>query len=235
VFLLWLVTSATAQQRDEELDRYSDQARQALAAKEWDKAARALEHLAQLAPSVAEVQANLGLALFFEGRAGEALAAFDRARKLNPALAQVGVMAALCKVELGRNRESVAILATAFEHPTDEDTGRLIGLHLQRSYVELNEFDKAQATGEELLKRYPNDPEILYQVSHLHADRSYRLMKQLMQAAPDSYWVHLAHAQVQESLGRYDLAQQEYRKAIELNPAVPGAHYGISVSIRRGC
>src|SRR5262249_10646205 len=158
-----------------DLDHYSDQARQALAAKEWEKAARALEHLAQLAPSVAEVQANLGLALFFEGRSGDALAAFDRAGKLNTALPQVGLMAGLCPAELGRYREAVMILAPAFEHPTDEEMGRLIGLHLQRSYAELKEFDKAQATGEELLKRYPKDPEILYQVSHLHADRSYWL------------------------------------------------------------
>jgi tetratricopeptide (TPR) repeat protein len=234
VFLLCLVTGVTAQQRASELDRYSDQASEALAAKEWRKAAQALEHLALLAPSVAEVQGNLGLALFFEGRAADALTAFDRARKLNPALPQVAVMAGLCKAELGRYREAVEVLAPAFAHPPDKEIGRLIGLHLERSYGELKELDKAQATGEELLKRYPNDPEILYQVSRLHADRSYRLMTQLMRAAPDSCWVHLANAQVQESLGRYDLAQQEYRKAIELNPAVPGAHYSLGRAILNG-
>jgi tetratricopeptide (TPR) repeat protein len=95
----------------------------------------------------------------------------------------------------------------------------------------LKQFDKALAAGEELLKRYPNDPEVLFQVSRLHADRSYSLMKQLMQEAPDSYWVHLANAQVQESLQRYDLAQQEYRKAIELNPGAPGAHVGLGRAI----
>ena len=234
MLLLSLAASVTAQQRDADLDRYSDQARQALAAKQWSKAARALEHLAQMAPSVAEVQANLGLALFFEGHAAEALAAFDRARKLNPALPQVEVMAGLSKAELGRYSEAIAILAPAFEHPADEETGRLIGLHLQRCYAELKEFDKAQATGEELLKRFPQDPEILYQVSRLHARRSYGLMKELIRAAPDSCWVHLANAQVQESLGRYDLAGQEYRKAIEKNASVPGAHYGLGRAILNG-
>ena len=68
-------------------------------------------------------------------------------------------------------------------------------------------------------------------VSRLHADRSYSLMKQLLHAAPDSYWVHLANAQVQESLQRYDLAQQEYRKVIELNPNSPGAHVGLGRAI----
>jgi len=231
VFLLSCVLSGAAPQQDADLARYSDQARDALASKKWDDAVKALQHLAQLAPSVPEVQANLGMALFFEGRATEALAAFDRARKLNPAMPQVELMVGLCQAELGRYREAVAILAPAFEHPPDADTGRLIALHLARSYTELRQFDKALATGEELLKRYPDDPEALFQVSRLHADRSFRLMKQLMQAAPDSYWVHLANAQVQESLQRYDVAQQEYRKAIELNPNAQGAHVGLGRAI----
>jgi tetratricopeptide (TPR) repeat protein len=233
VFIL-LAAAASAAQRDGDLARYSDQARAALASKKWDEAVKALEHLAQLAPSVPEVQANLGMALFFEGRATEALAAFDRARKLNPAIPHVELMVALCQAELGRHREAVAVLTPAFDHPPDAEMGRLIGLHLARSYSELRQFDKAQAAGEELLKRYPDDAEVLFQVSRLHADRSYTLMKQLMRAAPDSYWVHLANAQVQESLQRYDLAQQEYRKAIELNPNAPGAHVGLGRAILNG-
>jgi len=231
VFLLSCVLGGAAQEQDAEMARYSDQAPEALASKKWDEAAKALQHLAQLAPSVPEVQANLGMALFFEGRASEALAAFDRARTLNPAMPQVKLMVGLCQAELGQYREAVAVLAPAFEHPPDADTGRLIGLHLARSYNELKQFDKALAAGEELLKRYPNDTEVLFQVSRLHADRSYSLMKQLMQAAPDSYWVHLANAQVQQSLQRYDVAQQEYRKAIELNPNAPGAHVGLGRAI----
>jgi len=43
--------------------------------------------------------------------------------------------------------------------------------------------------------------------------------------------VHLANAQVQESLQRYDVAQQEYRKAIALNPNAPGAHVGLGRAI----
>ena len=230
VFVL-LAAAGSAAQRDADLARYSDQAREALASKKWDEAVNALNHLAQLAPAVPEVQANLGMALFFKGRATEALAAFDRARKLNPAIPQVDLMVALCQAELGRHREAVAVLAPAFEHPPDAEMGRLIGLHLTRSYTELRQSDKALEAGEELLRRYPDDAEVLFQVSRLHADRSYSLMKQLLRVAPDSYWVHLANAQVQESLQRYDLAQQEYRKAIELNANAAGAHVGLGRAI----
>jgi len=234
LLLLLSFTSVTAQQRDTDLDRYSDQARQALSAKKWSEAAAALEHLAALAPTVPQVQANLGMALFFEGKAGDALTAFEKARKLNPALPQVDVMIGVCQAELGRYREAVQILAPAFTQPADEETTRLVGLHLEKSYAELKQYEQAEATGEQLLKRYPKDPEILFQVSRLHADRSYQLMRQLLDAAPDSYWVHLAQAQVHESLGRYDLAQKEYRKVIAVKANAPGAHSGLGRAILNG-
>ena len=44
--------------------------------------------------------------------------------------------------------------------------------------------------------------------------------------------LRLANAQVQESLQRYDLAQQEYRKAIELDPKEPEAHFDLAEILR---
>jgi len=234
VLLFLAVTRVTSQSRNADLDRYSDQARQALAAKKWSEAVTALRHLAELAPSVPQVQANLGMSLFFEGHPGEAREAFERAKKLDPAIAQVDVMIGVCDAELGRYAEAAGKLEPAFAQPQDGETGRLIGLHLLRSYAELKQFDKAERTGEALLRRDPKDPEILYQVSRLHADRSYQLMHELLAAAPDSYWVHLAQAQVQDSLKRYDLAQKEYRRAIELNPNAAEAHYGLGRALLNG-
>src|SRR6202041_1370752 len=89
----------------------------------------------------------------------------------------------------------------------------------------LKQFEKAFAAGEGWGRRYPADPEILYQVSRLHSDRSYVLMSELVRAAPDSAWTHYANAQVQESLDRFDAAGQEYRNALARDPHLLGAHY----------
>src|SRR5260370_10967348 len=140
-------------------------------------------------------------------------------------------MLGLCNAELGRSEAAVKLLEPAWSHPPDEQAARLIGLDLLRAYQGVQQYGKAATLGEDMLRRYPKDAEIVYQVSRLHDGRSYQLMKELMQTAPDSYWVHDANAQVHESLQRYDLAQQEYRKAIELNPTAPGAHYGLGRAI----
>jgi tetratricopeptide (TPR) repeat protein len=233
LLLVLLVVMRLGAQQQGDLDRISNQARQALAAKKWDEAITALRSLSQLAPDVPEVFANLGLAYFFKGRPAEALGAFQHAQKLNAALLQIEPMIGLCDAELGRYRSAVTILASAFDHPPDPDTGRLIGLHLQQSYVQLQEFDKAIFTGEELVRRYPNDPEVLFQASRLHADRSYELMSELIRAAPDSAWTHYANAQVQESLDRFDVAAQEYRNALQRDPHLPAAHYRLGRVILR--
>jgi tetratricopeptide (TPR) repeat protein len=214
-----------AQQRDSDLDRYSDAARQAMAAKKWDDAVQALEQLVRLAPEVPQVHANLGLAYFFQGRPANALASFERAQKLDPDLPQLQVMIGLSNAELGRCSEALGVLAAAFDKAADPDLDKLGGLHLLRCYSDLKQPDKALSTGESLLHRYPSDPEVLYQVSRLHAERSANLMSTLLRTAPDSAWTHYANAEVQETQHRFDIAAQEYRRALERDPGMPGAHY----------
>ena len=214
-----------AGQNESELDHYSDIARQALAAKKWDAAVQALEHLAQLAPTVPEVHANLGLAYYSEGRATEALASFERAQKLNPRLPQLPAMIGLCKADLGRCSEAIDLLNPVFQRPPDRETERLTGLHLLHCYSQLKKPAEALATGERLYQHFPTDSEIIYHLSRLHADRSSELMTTLLHTAPDSAWMHYANAQIQESLDRSSVAMQEYRHALERNPQMAEVHY----------
>lgn|SRR5215472_362324 len=217
-----------------ETELLSEAAKQALDSQHWQDAAAALEKLAKLAPSVAEVHSNLGLAYYFEGRPSEALASFERAIKLKSGIAQARVMSGICQSELGRSAESVAILAPAFRKTSGTEIDHLIGLHLQKAYTELKQYEKAAAVSEELLRRYPKDEEVLFHVSQLYADRSYELMSNLMRSDPDSVWAHFANAQVQESLARYDVARTEYKKVLERQPAMPGVHYRLGRVILLG-
>ncbi len=223
-----------AQQANEsEVLRYSHEAEQAMAAKDWVRATPALEKLSQLAPNVPEVQGNLGMTYYSQNRILEASQAFQRALKLNPKMAQAELMLGLCDAELGRNKEAVAILEPAFRHPPDKNMGRLVGLELQRAYAGLGQYAKAVAVSDELLSRYPSDSEILFDASRLYADRAYQTMTQLIRADPDSVWVHYAHAEVHESLQRYDLAVAEYRKVLEMRPRLTGVHLRIGRALLR--
>jgi tetratricopeptide (TPR) repeat protein len=227
--LLLALTVGVLSSAASDIERLSDQAQQALNAHHWPDASSVLEQLAKLAPDVPEVHANLGLAYYFQGHAAQALASFERALHLNAKMPQAAIMSGICQAELGHHQEAIAILDPAFASPSDPEIGRLIGLHLQESYAVEKQFDKASVTGEELLRRYPNDPEILFQVSRLHADRSYQLMSDLVRAAPNSPWVHYANAQVQEGLQHYDAAIQEYQNVLKTEPGMAGVHYRLGL------
>jgi len=217
-----------------EIEITSKQAQEAMAAKDWAVAVKALEKLAGLTPGVFEVQANLGLAYYSDNRILEASKAFERALKLNPKMTQAEMMLGLCYAELGRNQQAVSILSPAFRHPPDKQMGRLLGLDLQRAYEGLNQHDKAVAVADELLQRYPNDPEILFHSSRLYADRAYELMTQLMQVASGSVWLRYATAEVHASLQRYDLAIVEYRNVLAMEPRMPGIHLRLGRAILQG-
>ncbi len=225
LLVLTVTTCMMAVQQESELDHYSDVARQALATKKWDEAARALEHLTQLAPDVPEAYANLGLAYYSEGRPAEALSSFERAQKLDPHLQQVQAMMGLCEADLGQCRQAIGILGPVFQRSADKDTARLAGLHLLHCYSQLKQPTEALKIGEKLFEQFPHDPEVLYQLSRLHAERSSDLMASLLRTAPDSAWMHYANAQIQESLDRLSAATQEYRHALERNPEMADVHY----------
>lgn len=232
--LLMLPGNLPAQQANPaQLDQLSEQAQQAMAAKNWAEAASVLEKLARLAPQVAEVQANLGLAYYSQNQVAQAAQAFERAVKLNPKMARARLMLGLCDAELGHNDAAIPILEPAFRHPSDEDTGRLAGLDLERAYLALHQDDKAVAVGEELVRRFPDDPEILFQVSRLFAGRSYALMRRLLLVGPDSLWVHCANAEVNESIQRYDPAIAEYRQVLGMNPHLAEIHFKIGRCLLR--
>jgi tetratricopeptide (TPR) repeat protein len=222
------------QSKQVEVEQYSRQAQRAMAAKNWEEAAKALDRLLQLAPDVPEVQGNLGLVYYSQGRILDASKAFEGALKLNPRMARARLMLGLCKAELGHYEEAIAILEPAFRRPIENETARLVGLDLARAYAGLRQDANAAGVWGKLLRRYPNDAEILFQASRFYAGRSYDLMSRLLQFSPNSPWAHYATAEVHESLARYDLAIAEYRKVLKLEPRLPGIHFRIGRALLAG-
>ncbi len=218
---------AAAQTGQAEVARYSHDAEQALARKDLESARAALEKLAQLTPQVAEVFGNLGIVYYSEGRFSEAADALERALSLNPKLPDAQLTLGICFAELGRNEAAVSILEPAFHSPPNSQVGRLIGLELHRALASLGQYLKADAVADELTRRYPDDPEILYNASRFYTERALRFSKRLFDVAPNSVWMHLTLAQVYEAEKHYDVAVAEYRTALKMDPQLRGVHFDL--------
>jgi tetratricopeptide (TPR) repeat protein len=215
------------QNNQEEIRKYSTAAENAMAAKDLPAAAVALEKLTQLTPAAAQVHANLGLVYYMQNRYAEAIGAFQQAAKLDPRLPNVQAMMGICLTEIGRYQEAVKLLGPAFKSSAKDQMGRVVGLDLLRDCRELQDYDRADEVSAELLRRYPDDPEVLFNASRLHGEQSLNLILRLIKAAPNSPWVPLTFAQINEDEKHYDSAVIQYRQALKLDPHLPGAHLSL--------
>ena len=220
-----------AQGDQAEIQRNWQEARRALAAKDLNAAAAAFEKLRVLTPDVPEVEMNLGNIYYVEGRYDKAADAFQRAVKLNPKIPDGTLMVALCDVELGNWERARPALESGFRHPPNPEAGRVIGIKLTGIYWSLHESSKALQVSEELLQRYPGDPEILYRAIHSYDARGGEIMNALVHVAPGSPWEHMALGENLEGSENYDLAIIEYRKVIAADPGIPGVHYRLGKTL----
>jgi tetratricopeptide (TPR) repeat protein len=211
-----------------EIRKYSLEAENAMAEKNLPAAATALEKLSSLTPDAAQVHANLGLVYYMQNRYAQAVVSFQKAAKIDPALPNVNAMRGICLTEMGRYEDAVKLLGPAFRSSSPKDPmGRVAGLDLLRACRALGDYGQADGVSAELLRRYPDDAEILYNSSRVHGEQSLNLILRLMKAAPNSPWVLLALAQINEDEKQYDSAITQYRLALKMDPRLPGAHLSL--------
>ena len=201
------------------------QGERALAEGRYAEAEQAYTRMRELQPGVAEVHARLGLIYFQEGRFGDAVAPLQKALQLKPALPNVGALLAMSLSEIGRHQEALPGLEKAFHQSTDPALRRMAGLHLQRSYTDLDRDRDAVAVALELSRLYPDDPEVLYHTGRLFGNYAYLQTVRLARIAPDSIWLHQAAGEANESQGQLDEAISQYRQVLALAPKRPGIHF----------
>src|SRR4051794_14717608 len=197
----------------------------ALAEGRYGDAERAYIRMRELQPNVAEVHARLGLIYFQQGRFADAVAPLQKALQLKPALPNVGALLAMSLSEIGRHEEALPGLEKTFHQSTDPALRRMAGLHLERSYTDLDRDRDAVAVALELTRLYPDDPEVLYHTGRLFGNYAYLQTVRLARVAPDSIWLHQAAGEANESQGQLNEAISHYRQVIALAPRRPGIHF----------
>ena len=212
-----------AQQPDPALlQKYSQEGQKALAEGRYAEAESAYEKLRQLSPGTAEVHASLGVAYFQQAKFAEAVPTLRQALKLNPNLPNLDILLAMSLSELGHYQQAVVGLEKGFRQSSDPALKRMSGLQLERAYTGLERDREAVEVALELTRLYPEDPEILYHASKLHANFAYLMLQKLADVAPASVWRRQAAGEAFESQGNYKLAIQEYRQVLALDPAPAG-------------
>lgn len=184
-----------------------------------------LEKLAKLQPGVAELHANLAMAYYFSGRYADATLEYRQALKLKPALANAHYFLGASLAEDGECRAALPYLEKDLPRVTDPGLKHTLGVDAIRCDLALGQSDKAVDLARTLGRSYGDDPELLYLASHLYSGLASQAAESLLQSSPGSYQAHEMSAEVLSMQGKPTEALDEYRKALSLNPHLPGAHY----------
>lgn len=212
---------------DDAASQYAAAGQRALATGQYATAQTDFEKLAGLEPGIAEVHATLAVIYYKQREYDLAVREIRTAQKLKPSLPKLDSLMGMSLAELGRFTDALPGLEKGFKQTADAEIERMCGLQLLRAYTGLGRDSDAVETSLTLNKKFPNDPEILYQTGRIYGNFAYLVMLRLNDKAPGSIWVLQAAGEAHESQKAYDQAIAEFKQVLALDPKRPGIHYRI--------
>jgi tetratricopeptide (TPR) repeat protein len=187
-----------------------------------------LQAAAAIHPEDVDTQGNLGVLLFFQGKAAEAIPHLRVAVEKQPSLAKIQGILGIAELRTEDIEQGRKDLETAFPSITDAKIKVLVGLELVGSYTQIGDLDQAAEVLAQLKKAAPANPEVLYAEYQTYFDLSAEARLALSLAAPDSAQMHqlLAHEEITE--GNTNRAIAQFRMAIAIDPRLPGVHFELA-------
>lgn len=206
-------------------------AQAALAAGRYEVAAGEFEAVLTLDPTRGDALANLGTVYYAQSRYADASRAFRKAQKLRPSLRGIDAFIGMSEARLGRMTEAAPLLEKGYRNPLTEQWKLECGLLLADAYQRSGESAKLQSLIGDLESAFPRNPEVLYLAYRIHSSLGARAVAGLVKAAPDSARLRQITAELLETEGDYAGAVAQYRKALESEPRLPGAHRALGVAL----
>jgi tetratricopeptide (TPR) repeat protein len=206
--------------------------RQGLDALERSDFSAAEQHLSRALetnPGLSEVRANLGLAFYADHKYSQAVQAFELALKQNSSLRTAQTFLPLSVAALGRCDEALPGLRREFSSNPDQKLRRVIGLSLQRCLFQSGSQAEADQVTQELLAKYPDDVDVLYEAGQMYGKLSSEIYLRLMKVAPHTARGYQVMAEVAATEGNWKAAVDAYREALKLEPGLPGLRLRVAV------
>jgi tetratricopeptide (TPR) repeat protein len=183
-----------------------------------------LQAILKLNPKLAPVYHNLGILYFEQGKLHEAAHAFESGLQYDQNMSGSLVPLGISYYQMGLLEKARAALEKAVQLKVEDPSGHL---YLGRTLFDLGQQEAGAAILQEAIRQSPNDSRILYELGQMHLKMAQGILKKLENQDPDSYLVHLIHAQMMEGMENYEGALVQYKKAAAKEPGLPYAHYNI--------
>ena len=210
-----------------EIERHYKRAQEALQSRQDAVAVREFREILRLDPKNASAHANLGVIAFTQKDYAQASQEFRTALKLQSPLWSATAFLGMSELRLRNGDEAKPLLEEAFPHVQDANLRTQVGLDLIALYYQTDDLDRALDVVRALRRAKPDEPVALYLAYRTYSDLAAQQLARLAQVAPESAQMHLILAQALASQDDFLGAIVQYRKALEIDPQLPGIHFDL--------
>jgi Tfp pilus assembly protein PilF len=220
--------SQATEDKQQEFDAHVQKAQGYLRANRPDLAIPELQAAVAISPNSADTQGNLGVLLYFQGKFSDAIPHFRAALDQQPSLIKIQGLLGIAELRTLDFRGARKDLEASFPQIAEKKFKTQVGLELVGLDTKTGDLDEAARVIAELQKADPENAEVQYAAYRTYSELSEESMTALALAAPDSAQMHqlLAHEEIKE--GNTNGAITQYRKAIAIDPHLPGIHFELA-------
>jgi tetratricopeptide (TPR) repeat protein len=184
----------------------------------------------KLDPANVEAHANLGVMAFFHGDCAAAEQEFKSALRGAPGLTKAQALMAVCERRLGQS-EAQTDMESAFAKLDDAKLRTQVGIELADAYYQQGELEKTVSVLHELLNLNPDSVDILFFAQRIYSELADNTLNKLAVLAPGSARMEQLIAERLINAGNLKDATEHYRKALQIDPKLPGMHFELAETL----
>jgi tetratricopeptide (TPR) repeat protein len=235
LMLIWAGPWAAAQVDATSVRNHLSTGEAALAAGRTHEAEREFRAALDIEPGNADAQADLGAVEWMRGDCGTARQDLRKALTAKPSLINAEGLLGICEKRLG-DLAADAHLEAAFARipsaPLKNAQLRLeVGVELGDLYYQRGDLEKALPVVRELVALHPENVDILFFAQHIYQEMADNTLNKLALLAPSSARMQQVIAEHLVNAGDLAAAADHYRRAIEIDPSLPGVHFELGEAI----
>lgn len=218
VLIAGMASPLPAQMTDSQLAAHAEKAQAAERAGDFSTAVREYRALAAALPKNAEIESNLGVALYLDHQLSQAAASFRKAIALNPDLFAPHLFSGMAWYQLSRPDLAVPELERAVQlNPSDVNARIWLGY----SYTAQSQNSKALKEFEAATRLDPDNVNAWYQLGEAWLQAGKDATTELLTVAPDGARAWQLAGEQAQMVGSHQKALTDFKHAEALRPDIP--------------